>query len=74
MAIDTLARGMAANASGGGGGGVDVGITPGVGIRFDGTDPVEIINTGVAISSPLCFYSKPGSRLISPIHLTTPSK
>ena len=48
MAIDNLARGMAANASGGGGGGVDVGITPGVGIRFDGTDPVEIINTGVA--------------------------
>lgn len=53
MAIDTLARGMAANASGGGGGGVDVGITPGVGIRFDGTDPVEIINTGVtAVTTP----------------------
>lgn len=40
MAIDNLARGMAANASGGGGGGVDVGIEAGVGIRFDGTDPV----------------------------------
>lgn len=53
MAIDNLARGMAANASGGGGGGVDVGITPGVGIRFDGTDPVEIINTGVtAVTTP----------------------
>ena len=53
MAIDTLARGMAANASGGGGGGVDVGIEAGVGIRFDGTDPVEIINTGVtAVTTP----------------------
>ena len=53
MAIDNLARGMAASASGGGGGGVDVGITPGVGIRFDGTDPVEIINTGVtAVTTP----------------------
>ena len=52
MAIDNLARGMAANASGGGGG-VDVGITPGVGVRFDGTDPVEIINTGVtAVTTP----------------------
>ena len=53
MAIDNLARGMAANASGGGGGGVDVGIEAGVGIRFDGTDPVEIINTGVtAVTTP----------------------
>lgn len=46
MAIDALARGMAANASGGGGGtGVD--IEAGAGIRLDGTDPKTIINTGV---------------------------
>ena len=52
MAIDALARGMAA-AAGGGGGGVDVGIDAGTGIRFTGTDPVTIINTGVtAVTTP----------------------
>lgn len=51
MAIDALARGMAAAA--GGGGGVDVGIDAGTGIRFTGTDPVTIINTGVtAVTTP----------------------
>lgn len=52
MAIDALARGMAA-AAGGGGGGVDVGIDAGTGIRFTGTDPITIINTGVtAVTTP----------------------
>lgn len=52
MAIDPIARGMAAGA-GGGGGGVDVGIDAGTGIRFAGTDPVTIINTGVtAVTTP----------------------
>ena len=46
MAIDTLARGLAAN-TGGGGGGTTVDIEAGAGIRFDGTDPKTIINTGV---------------------------
>ena len=51
MAIDALARGMAAAA--GGGGGVDVGIDAGTGIRFTGTDPITIINTGVtAVTTP----------------------
>lgn len=51
MAIDPIARGMAAGA--GGGGGVDVGIDAGTGIRFTGTDPVTIINTGVtAVTTP----------------------
>lgn len=52
MAIDALARGMAA-AAGGGGGGLDVGIDAGTGIRFTGTDPITIINTGVtAVTTP----------------------
>ena len=46
MAIDTLARGLAANA-GGGGGGTTVDIEAGTGIRLGGTDPKTIINTGV---------------------------
>lgn len=45
MAIDQLARGMAANASGGGGG--DVNIDPGIGIDITGDDTKVISNTGV---------------------------
>lgn len=46
MAVDSLARGMAANASGGGGGG-DVNIDAGVGIDITGDDTKVITNTGV---------------------------
>lgn len=45
MAIDQLARGMAANASGGGGG--DVNIDAGIGIDITGDDTKVISNTGV---------------------------
>ena len=48
MAIDTLARGLAANAGGGGGGVVDVNISGGTGIDVKQTgDDVTISNTGV---------------------------
>lgn len=47
MAIDNIARGMAASSSGGGGGGINADIVKGVGIDFEGTDPITIKNTGV---------------------------
>ena len=47
MAIDTIARGMAASNSGGGGGGINADIAKGVGIEFEGTDPITIKNSGV---------------------------
>ena len=46
MAIDALARGMAANASGGGGG-TDVNIDAGIGINITDDDTKVISNTGV---------------------------
>lgn len=45
MAIDTLARGLAASKGGGGGGGADV--TQGVGIQITGVDLKTISNAGV---------------------------
>lgn len=47
MAIDNIARGMAASNSGSGGGGINADIVKGVGIDFEGTDPITIKNTGV---------------------------
>ena len=47
MAIDNIARGMAASSSGSGGGGINADIVKGVGIDFEGTDPITIKNTGV---------------------------
>lgn len=47
MAIDALARGLAASNSGGGGGSLDVGLEEGVGIKITGDDPKKISNDGV---------------------------
>ena len=47
MAIDNIARGMAASSSGSGGGGINADIVKGVGIDFEGTDPITIKNSGV---------------------------
>lgn len=51
MAIDQLARGLAASNSGGGGGG-SVDITKGVGINITGVDVKTISNTGVTDVKP----------------------
>lgn len=66
MAIDALARGMAANASGGGGG-TDVNIDAGIGINITGDDTKVISNTGVVAVTNAEVSAKNGTiKVVTP--------
>lgn len=59
MAIDTLARGLAASKGGGGGSGADV--TQGVGIQITGVDLKTISNAGVTDIKASDDYAEDGT-------------
>ena len=59
MAIDTLARGLAASKGGGGGSGADV--TQGVGIQITGVDLKTISNAGVTDIKPADEFAEDGT-------------